>query len=134
MPLYIGTASASSDHKESPINEAIIRLAATIARKRSEGEIPESPSLDVSFLLPGKFDKPSFKGMQMGGFTRENDTLFFECAVPEDVVDSRYVDIYLTVVMMDVIENAADYFAEVAVEFDKALWSKKLNAITATIN
>lgn len=134
MGIYIGTASASADFKDSPIDRAIARLATNIAKKRSRGEIPESPSLDVNFLLPGKFEKADFDGMQMGGYTRQNNTLFFECAVPEHIIDSDYADVYLEVVISDVIKNAADYFNEISVDFDKDLWANRLQGIIAPPN
>lgn len=131
MGIYIATASASADHKDSHINQAIIRMASAIARKRKRHEIPESPILDISFLLPGKFEKANFKGMQMGGYTAKNDTLFFECSVPEHIIDSDYADVYLEVVIGDVVRNAADFFNEIAVEFDQNLWADRLQGLTS---
>lgn len=130
MGLYIATASASADHKDSRINQAIVRMASGIAKKRSRNEIPSSPSLDVSFLLPGKFEKANFNGMQMGGYTTQNDTLFFECAVPEHIVDSIHADVYLEVILSDIVRNATEYFNEIAVDFDHKLWSEQLQGLT----
>jgi len=130
MGFYISTASASADLKDSPINQAIVRLASNIAKIRARGDIPKSPSLDVSFLLPGKFEKADFTGMQMGGYTPINDTLFFECAVPDNIVFSIRSDQYLDAVLSDIIANATDYFNEISVDIDNSLWTNSLQGLT----
>ena len=129
MALYIGTASASQDHKESRMTHAITQMAAAIALQKLRGGFPVSPSLDVSFLLPGKLEKAPFTGMQMGGYTDENRTLYFECAVPEPLINSTQAEAYVEAVIEDVVSNAAEYFSESGIHFDQLAWTRSLNEL-----
>lgn len=122
MGLYISVATASNELKNTAIDTAITRLAAATARLTRQGRIPATPSLDLTFLLPGKFEKPDFSGMRMGGYTRENGTLFFQAAVPDRLIDSDLTRAYLSLLLQDVVDNAADLFAANAVGFDAAHW------------
>ena len=133
MGFYISTASASADNKESPIIQAIVRLATRIAKDKSTTIIPPKPSIEVQFMLPGKFDKANFTGMQMGGYTEENQTLYFECAVPEHIVESNYTDAYLEAVLDDITSNAEDFFSETLVSFDKHSWTNYMKGLMATV-
>lgn len=132
MGLYIGTASASQAHKESRINHAITQLAAAIALQHIKGAFPNTPLLDIKFLLPGKLEKVPFKGMQMGGYDHENRTLFFECAVPEKMINSPKAEEYIEAVIEDVVSNAADYFNDIAVQFDAIAWTDSIHDLLGT--
>lgn len=129
MSLYISTASASQDYKGSRINHAITQLAAAIAQQKLRSDFPNSPSLDINFLLPGKLEKAPFSGMQMGGYTKHNHTLYFECAVPESMINSSHAEAYVEAVLDDVIVNAADYFSDTNVHFDQRLWTHSINQL-----
>ena len=134
MSLYISTKTASSELAESEINQAITLLAATMAVKLQHGLIPAGPSLDVTFMLPGKHDKPDFTGMRMGGYTENNNTLFFENAVPEHIVHSSHAKNFVAIVMEDVIENANEFFIEAGVNFDIARWQQLLELLNTEEN
>lgn len=129
MSLYISTKTASSELAESQINQAITHLAATMAVKLQHGLIPDGPSLDVTFLLPGKHDKPDFTGMRMGGYTPKNNTLFFEKAVPEHMVHSNHAKEFVAVVMEDVINHANEFFSETGISFDVPRWQQFLDLL-----
>jgi len=129
MGLYISTASASQDNKESRINQAITKLAETIALQRMGGGFPGSPSLDVNFLLPGKYDQANFSGMQMGGYTDQEHTLYFECAVPERMIHSNQAERYVQAVMEDVVSNAAEFFNDIAISFDQSAWMRAIDQL-----
>jgi len=124
MSLFISSATASSGLNESPINEAISQLAVSVALARQQGNMPEGPSLDVTFMLPGQFEKPDFSGMRMGGYSDESDTLFFERAVPEHIVHSGQAREYVAAVMQDVVSNASAFFQESDIAFDAQQWQQ----------
>lgn len=129
MSLYISTKTASSELADSEISQAITFLAATMAVKLQHGLIPRGPSLDVTFLLPGKLDKPDFTGMRMGGYTEKNNTLFFEKAVPERVVHSGHAKKFVELVMQDMINHADEFFREEKIAFDLSGWQKLLEQL-----
>ena len=88
MGLFISTVSPTADYKESPLDKAITEVALALALEQSKGNIPGQPSLELKFLIPGKYEKPSFSGMQMAFDENDHQTLYFERAVPIELVDS----------------------------------------------
>jgi len=131
MSLYISTNTASSELGDSMIVHAITFLAATMATKIQHEIIPNGPSLDVTFMLPGKLDKPNFTGMRMGSYTKKNNTLFFEKAVPDHIVHSKQAKEFVTMVMQDVIFHADDFFKESDTDFDIKRWQLLLEQLSA---
>lgn len=126
MSIYVSIMSASKSHADSQINMAIEALAGNLSRKMREGVVPSSPSLDITFLLPGEHEKPPFDGMRMGGFTQDNDTLFFECSVPEGMIQSSRAEVFVAAVLEDVIDNAGTYFAASKTPFSRPSWKHSL--------
>jgi hypothetical protein len=124
MSLYISVNTASSGLSDSAINNAVTRLAVKVAGEKQQGNIPAGPSLDVTFMLPGQVEKPDFTGMRMGGYTPEDDTLYFETAVPEHILHSQHAGQYVAMVMEDVIANAEAFFADSTVAFDARQWQQ----------
>ncbi len=130
MSLYISSATASSELKDSAINQAISRLAMSVAMAKQQGGIPAGPSLDVTFMLPGQFEKPDFTGMRMGGYSDESDTLYFERSVPEYIIHSDMAKQYVAVVMQDVVDHAGEFFQAGGHEFDTARWQQLVQLIS----
>lgn len=131
MGLYISVTAASANLGDSSINQAILRLAAKLAISNRDGSLPSGPSLDVTFMLPGAEDRPTFTGMCMGGYEPEQDMLYFEKAVPEHIVQSPDADLFVAVVMEDVIAHAGNFFAEHGVRFDTRTWLTSISRLTA---
>lgn len=122
MTLHIGMNSPGDELSNSPINDAITRLAARITHQKHRGKLPGGPELDVTFQLPGKLVKPDFRGMRMGGYTYGNRTLYFEVAVPEFITRSDRAFDYIDLVLQDMIDNAESFFGENGIAFDTASW------------
>lgn len=130
MGLFISINTASSELKQSPIDDAITFVATHAAIEKRQGLIPEGPSLDVTFLLPGQLDKPDFSGMRMGGYTEESDTLFFETSVPEHILKSNDAPQYVAMVMQDIVTNASEFFMENKIRFDGNRWRQVMHSLT----
>ena len=130
MSLYISTNTASSELSGSMIYHAITFLAATMATKTLHGMMPGGPSLDVTFMLPGKLDKPNFTGMRMGSYTKKNNILFFEKAVPDHIVYSNQAKKFVNMVMQDVIVHADEFFKDCDTGFDINRWQQLLNQLS----
>lgn len=131
MSLYISIAMASSGLTESPINNAITSLAARVAGEKKQGNVPVGPALDMTFMLPGKEERPAFEGMRMGGYTQENDTLYFETSVPGHIIHSQQAGEYVALVMEDMIDNAQLFFQENHVDFDAMQWQGYVARLTS---
>ena len=131
MALYIGMNTPSPDLVKSPIDLAITFMATHVAIEKRNGRLPQSgPVLDVTFMLPTKDDIPPFNGMRMGGYTNENNTLFFEAAVPEGMTLSTHAPEYVATVLQDVVNNASEFFTENDIKFDTAYWMRAISYIT----
>lgn len=132
MSLYISINTASSTLGQSQIDDAITFMAAHAAIEKNQGRLPNGPSLDITFLLPGEFELTPFEGMRMGGYTKECDTLFFETAVPEHILKSTDAPQYVAVVMQEVIENAQEFFIENKIEFNATEWRRTITNLTVS--
>jgi len=135
MSFFISISTASSDHRDTPITHAITKLAAAVAKARSSNLLPTGPALDLTFMLPGKFEKPDFSGMRMGGYTNDNNTLYFEKAVPEELIYSPQADAYMALVVEDMIANANAFFSSSDMSFDLPAWellARDLNGSAAS--
>lgn len=132
MSLYISITSPSKDMEKSPIDDAITILAANAAIENRNGHLPQGPALDITFMLPNNDDVPPFQGMRMGGFTNENQTLFFESAVPQHIVCSKHAPRYVAMALQDVIDNASDFFKSHNIAFDDAQWHRAITPLIRT--
>jgi hypothetical protein len=131
--LRISMRTTDRNLDKSPIDRAITALAVCAATEERSGGLPGGPILDLTFMLSSKDDRPPFDGMRMGGYTAEERTLFFEAAVPEAMGFSEQAPQYVAAVLQDVIDNAADYFQELNVDFDTERWQQALIPLVASV-
>lgn len=129
MTLQIGMSTPDRALEKTPIDQAIIKLAEQVAREKLLQRLPAGPTLDITFLLSTKDEKPSFTGMMMGGYTPENSTLFFKTAVPERITHSNAAPLYVSTVLEDVIDNASAFFHENATPFAAEEWRLALSRL-----
>lgn len=138
MSLYVSLNSASRELDNTPIYLAVTSLAARIMQIRKNGSLPDLPGLDITFMVPGRFEQPPFEGMRMGYFSHQDKLLHFEVAVPRHIIDSTQADHYVSMVLLDVIDNAGyffrDTFAEHGVSFDTGPWHRALISLITTAN
>jgi len=135
MPLYISMKTPSPELDKSPIDDAITFMATHIAMEKRNGRIPQNgPALDITFMLSTLDDAPPFTGMRMGGYTQENETLFFETAVPEAMSRSQTAPEYVMAVVQDAVDHAIQFFAENEISFDSESWLQAMNYLTETQN
>ncbi|MFT3931154.1 MAG: hypothetical protein QM709_12750 [Spongiibacteraceae bacterium] len=140
MALSISMKSASQELADSAITKAITMLAATVAKAKNPintdnkliSGLPNGPALDVTFMLPGKLEKPAFSGMRMGGYEAKAKTLYFEIAVPEHILHSAQSHVYAATALQDVVANANDFFCDNELHFNVLRWQQFVNDILAT--
>ncbi len=111
--------------EKSPIDKAIVRIAAALARQRSR--LPPGPGLEVSFSAASADWQPDFTGMRMGGYRADDPVLRFQVAVPAALAHSPRALPYVLAALEDVLDNARDYFDELHVAFDHAGWQQVLS-------
>jgi len=129
MTIFISTTSPTASFKESKLEQAITQMAVKLAKERSTGSLPQGPSLDINFLVPGKYEKPDFTGMRMGNYDEEQTTLYFERFVPDRLLESDEAEEFVKLVLEDVVDNAASFFAEHKVNFDIKSWQRTLSTL-----
>lgn len=112
--------------EKSPIDKAIVRVAAALARQRSQ--LPPGPGLEVSFSAASADWQPDFTGMRMGGYRTDDPVLHFQVAVPAALAHSPRALPYVVAALEDVLDNARDYFGELHIAFDHAGWQRLMNA------
>lgn len=127
--LSISINSPSREVMESAMTTAITAMAIALTQKKARLEHPKGPSLEITFMLPGKLDKPGFTGMRMGGYTEQEDTLYFERAVPEDLLHSSRASEFVALVLEDAVHNATDYFADRGRLFNLTGWKAMLSEV-----
>lgn len=122
MSLFISVNTPTAAFTQSPMDEAITFFAASIAMEKRLGSFPQGPKLDITFMMTTQHDAPPFQGMRMGGYDKQNQTLYFETAVPQHMTRSRTAPQYVHAVLQDAVDNAQDYFNELGIEFDFYQW------------
>lgn len=132
MSLYISVSTPGKELEKSPIDTAITVLAANVAIEKRNGRLPKGPALDITFMLPNKSEIQPFTGMRMGGYTSENQTLYFESAVPEHIINSKNASRYVVVALQDAVDNASDFFKSYNIPFDKAHWYRAIMPLATT--
>lgn len=132
MSLFINAVYPSKSLEKSPIDTAITVLAANAKIEEKNGRLPSGPHLNITFMLPHKSGTPGFKGMRMGGYTKENQTLYFESAVPEHIAFSKNASRFVLVSVQDALENADDFFQNSNVAFNIEQWDKTIRSLAST--
>jgi len=67
-------------------------------------------SIDLILMLPGKTHRPDFESMRMTHFSSADSVLYIESAVPEHMLPSEQAERYVSALVQDEVENAADFF------------------------
>ena len=129
MSLYISMNTPNPNLSKSAIDNAITFFAVSIAMEKRVGNFPQGPKLDITFSLSSKQDAPDFNGMRMGPYNDQNQTLYFETAVPPHMTQSRSAPEYVQAVLLDVVDNAQDYFSELGVDFDVDQWQQVIETL-----
>lgn len=126
MSINVSTRLPDSALSHSAIDEAITVLTTNIASEKSHGTMPDGPTLDITFMLAGKHEKPVFPGMRMGDYTQQEKTLYFEIAIPEHITRSKIAPYYVAKALEDIIDNADVFFSDTDINFDANHWQRTI--------
>jgi len=126
MNLYISTKSPTNEYQNSRLDKAITIAAIKLAYERNKGSLPSGPALDVSFFMAGAHEKLTFSGMRMGNYSADQETLYFERTVPDEILHSNKAEEFVKAVLQDVVSNAAEFFNTLKVDFDHGSWARVL--------
>lgn len=134
MALFIGMTYPDTNLNETPFGRAIVEIASELQKLRVGDLAPNLAKIDLQFLLPGKFEKPPFKGMRMRSYSKDIQCLNFESSVPESMVHSQYAKAYILAAIQDAIENANYFYIDqrMLCDFNKEL--KLVNEMEKNLN
>ena len=104
-------------------------MAVRLYQLNRAGHAPRAPQVDITFMLSNAGNSPGFQGMRMGGYTEESKILYFEIAVPVEMAYSPFATDYVTAILFDALDNAADFFNEQRILFNKPEWQALLRSI-----
>ena len=124
MSIYLSAIFGSRDLDGSAIDKAISAMAIHLTQIRNAMKINTVASIDLTLMLPGKTHQPDFEGMRMPRFSSADSVLYIESAVPEHMLHSEQAERYVSALVQDAVENAADFFAEQGLPFDSTLLQK----------
>lgn len=129
MSISVSAFYPDAQLKESAFAMALTRVAMDLSRESHVVGNPNSPKIDVVFMLSGKFDSPGFKGMRIRRFDSKAASLVVEAAVPDNMVNARNAHEYVVAAIMDATENAAEFLAEIKLDFDAEAHMKLLQKL-----
>lgn len=122
MAIFLNVLSGSRDLEGSAIDKAITAMAIRLAQARRLISDTDDANIELTLLLPSKNHKPDFQGMRMTSYSSEDSTLYMESAIPVQALHSEQADQYITAVLQDAVDNAADFFNEKGLAFSHAQW------------
>ncbi|MCL7422354.1 MAG: hypothetical protein M8364_15795 [Methylobacter sp.] len=126
MSIYLNAVIGSRELEGSAIDKAIMTMALRLAKARKTLGNNGGVAVDLTLLLPGKTHKPDFKGMRMTRFSSTEGVLYIESAVPEKMLHSEQAELYVSALLQDAVDNAADYFSDRGLAFSHAQWQSLL--------
>ncbi len=133
MAISINAFIPDSELTESKLHKSIILVAIKIQQQSKSLSPVDSIKLEVNFMLPGKTDTPSFKGMRIRHFDLDTNQVIFDVSVPEKMNESPHSNRYVVAVLMDAVDNAAEFLQEQSILFNTSSHQTMLEAIDKEI-
>jgi hypothetical protein len=130
MSLHIGAMMPDRALDESALIKAITKVAIDLAALGNQQIQKRKPAVDIMFLLPSHLENAGFNGLRMRAFDAADQRLRFESAVPEKMVTSAHAERYVTAIMLDAIDAAAEFFNEKHILFNAVEHSALVDFVT----
>ena len=132
MSLHIGAMMPDRALGESALIKAITKVAIDLAALSNQQIQKRTPAVDIMFLLPSQQENAGFDGLRMRAFDAGAQSLRFESAVPDKMVTSIHAERYVTAILLDAIDAAAEFFNEQHILFNAAEHSALVDFVTLT--
>jgi len=126
MTIYLNAVTGSRELEGCAIDKAITALAMRLAQLRNGQPKEADTTIDLTMILPGKNNSPDFEGMRLTGFSSEEGTLYMESVIPESMLDSELAERYVSAVVEDAMDNAAEFFSKQGLRFNAQPWQSAL--------
>src|SRR6516165_5245411 len=114
MPISFSSILGGPELDNTPIDH----ITHSIGEDMEEVPLPEGDAELVIFLyVPGKLEKPSFKGIRIGRFSRKDKTLQIEISVPRRILSSPELLHELAVLLKRAVRKGKAYLTKKRIEF-----------------
>jgi len=124
--IYLSVVSASRDLEGSAIDKAITAMAIRLTQLSKTMKDNANVSIDLTLMLPSENQRPDFEGMRMTHYSSTDEVLYIESAVPLQMLHSEQADHYVSALLQDAVENAAEFFSDQGMQFCSADWQERL--------
>lgn len=118
MAISISEVYSEAEIKESQFSAALTRVAIKLARNNHNLVQKSAPEVELTFMLCGSHSSPGFTGMRIRRFSAKEQVLHIEAAVSNAMVNSADASDYIIAALMDAVENAAEFFDQIHVDFN----------------
>ena len=129
MSITVSAFYPDMQLRESNFCNALTRVAMNLAAQKQQTAQQSRPEVEVAFLLTGRFDSPGFTGMRIKTFDSQQDKVLIETAVPEAMNESSRALEYIIAALLDAVDNAAEFLAEIEISFDHASHTALINKV-----
>lgn len=114
--IYIGWIAYGPKLDRLPISVATTAIRDVLRDELGDANL--GPSVDIVLHVPGSLGGPDFAGLRTGRFSRPEETVQVEVAIPGDLVASHEPTGPLLELVASAIGAAADYLMREGVDFD----------------
>lgn len=118
MAISISEVYPEAELKESAFSAGLTRIAMNLVKFHSGVAQQSQPEIEITFMLTGNLSAPDFTGMRIRRYSPSEQQVQIETAVPKAMINSADANEYIIAVLMDGVENAAEFLAEIKVAFN----------------
>jgi hypothetical protein len=118
--IAIGAVYGEPEQKGSAIDQAISAAMRAAAKLRAPWEIGHIPGVNVVFSVPGRLTSPDWEGLRDGKFSRKQQFLMIQVAVPREMVSSVETEDFIVESLHKANALALKVFHKKGIEFPLA--------------
>jgi hypothetical protein len=118
--ISIGSVFRGPELRDSPIHRAITAAGIAAMELRGDFEFGSGPAVNVVFHVPGSIGKPDWDGLRDAKFSRRQQFLMVQVAVPEDAVESPAPEDFVIQALYGANAVAFEFFRQRKIEYPLA--------------
>lgn len=84
--ITVGAVYGGPEHRDSRVCAIISAVGLAATEARGPFEFGTAPAVNVVYYVPGSLDRPDWTGLRDGRFSRKEQMLMVQVALPEKVV------------------------------------------------
>ncbi len=131
--ISIGAVFRGPELQDSRIDLAIRAAGKAAKTLRGEFEIGNSPAINVVFYVPGSTGRLDWDGIRDSKFSRQQQLLMIQVAVPDEIILSTKADLFVIESLYGANAVAFEFFRQKGMQFPLADAEKLVSEIDASI-